>query len=398
MSNQPQNPFVTLSPGQAASGSGGGDASPRGVSSPRRDLPINRFTALGFTGTARQLFGIQFVNVMLILLTIGIWTPWARVRKRRFFYNNTRILGDGLDYLATGFDLFKGWSIVVIVMAGFYSLPLLGVPFLQEGTSLALLAIYPWAINRSLRFNARNVVWRDVRFDFSGSYVGSAWYLFLLPFIGILSLGILLPLASKGMREYMARNYRFGAARFSGRGQLGQYYGAGAKTLLLAVLLIGVVTGLAGLAIYNLSPTGLITESLITEGVLPDILANEITATILYFLPVMLFLVFVLTGGFYRALTRNIMVNALRLQGGVRFRSQISGMGLAWIIVSNLVLSIVTLGLLVPWAQVRQYRYLARNTEIRPIADMQGFIDRQVQAGSSIGDAIGEAGGLEINF
>ena len=112
----------------------------------------------------------------------------------------------------------------------------------------------------------------------------------------------------------------------------------------------------------------------------------------------MLFLVFVLTGGFYRALSRNIMVNALRLQGGVRFRSQISGMGLAWIIVSNLVLSIVTLGLLVPWAQVRQYRYLARNTEIRPIADMQGFIDRQVQAGSSIGDAIGEAGGLEINF
>jgi uncharacterized membrane protein YjgN (DUF898 family) len=81
--------------------------------------------------------------------------------------------------------------------------------------------------------------------------VGSAWYLFLLPFIGILSLGILLPLALKGMREYIARNYRFGAARFSGRGQLGQYYGAGAKTLLLAVLLIGIVTGLAGLAIYN---------------------------------------------------------------------------------------------------------------------------------------------------
>lgn len=380
MSNQPQNPFANLPPGQT-------------TSSPRKDRPINRFTPLGFTGTARELFGIQFVNILLTLLTVGIWIPWARVRKRRFFYNNTRILGDGLDYLATGFDLFKGWSVVVIILAGFYALPLLGVPFLQEGTSLALLAVYPWAINRSLRFNARNIVWRDVRFDFSGTYLGSAWYLFLLPFIGVLSLGILMPLASKGMREYVARNYRFGAARFSGKGQLGHYYGAGVRTLLLTLLLIGLVTVLSGLAIYSLLPIGLTMEDLLT-----NILANESTVTILYLVPVLLFVIFLFVGGFYRALTRNIMVNALRLQGGVRFRSQISGLALAWIIVSNLILSVITIGLLVPWAQVRQYRYLAQNTEIRPIADMQRFLDRQVQAGSSIGDAIGEAGGLEISF
>ena len=75
-----------------------------------------------------------------------------------------------------------------------------------------------------------------------------------------------------------------------------------------------------------------------------------------------------------------------------------SGIGLAWIIVSNLVLAIVTLGLLMPWAQVRQYRHLTTNAELRPIADMESFVDRQSKAGSSIGDAIGEAGGLEINF
>ena len=392
MSNQPQNPFANLPSGQTTS-AGGGDASRRGASSPRKDRPINRFTPLGFTGTARELFGIQFVNILLTLLTLGIWIPWARVRKRRFFYNNTRILGDGLDYLATGFDLFKGWSVVVIMLAGFYALPLLAVPFLQEGTILALLVAFPWAINRSLRFNARNIVWRDVRFDFLGTYLGSTWYLFLLPFIGVLSLGIVMPLASKGMREYVARNYRFGAARFSGRGQLGHYYGAGVRTLLLTLMLIGLVTALVGLAIYNLLPDGLTTEDVLT-----NILANESAAIIRYLVPVLLFVIFLSVGGFYRALTRNIMVNALRLQGGVRFRSQISGLALAWIIISNLVLSVITIGLLVPWAQVRQYRYLAQNTEIRPIADMQRFLDRQVQAGSSIGDAIGEAGGLEIHF
>ena len=102
---------------------------------------------------------------------LGIWIPWARVRKRRFFYNNTRILDEGLDYLATGFDIFKGWLIVTVVLVLFYALPMLGIPFLQEGFSLLLVFLYPWALNQCLRFNARNLAWRDVRFDFKGSYL-----------------------------------------------------------------------------------------------------------------------------------------------------------------------------------------------------------------------------------
>ena len=85
-------------------------------------------------------------------------------------------------------------------------------------------------------------------------------------------------------------------------------------------------------------------------------------------------------------------------QGGVRFRSDVSGLVLAWIMVSNLILVVLTLGLLQPWTQVRQYRYLTENTEIRPIADMKGFIDKQLRAGGSVGDAVGEATSMEITF
>ena len=92
------------------------------------------------------------------------------------------------------------------------------------------------------------------------------------------------------------------------------------------------------------------------------------------------------------------MVNALRLQGGVRFRSEVSGLVLAWVMVSNLILVVLTLGLLQPWTQVRQYRYLTENTEIRPTADMKGFIDKQLRAGGSVGDAVGEATSMEITF
>ena len=151
MANKPENPFANQPPPEPRNRRG--DDPTAG----RKPSPINRFTPFVFTGTGRQLFGIQFLNILLIVLTLGVWTPWARVRKRRFFYSNTRILGDGLDYLATGFDLFKGWIVVTIVLLGFYALPVLGIPFLQEGASLVLLLIYPWALNRSLRFNARNL-------------------------------------------------------------------------------------------------------------------------------------------------------------------------------------------------------------------------------------------------
>ena len=59
--------------------------------------------------------------------------------KAPVFHNNTRILDEGLDYLATGFDIFKGWLIVTVVLVLFYALPMLGIPFLQEGFSLLLV-------------------------------------------------------------------------------------------------------------------------------------------------------------------------------------------------------------------------------------------------------------------
>jgi len=401
MTTQPQNPFMNM----PASGTSGIGAPPPGTPSgaaaagggAQRSV-VNRFTPLAFTGTALQLFGVQFVNILLICLTLGIWIPWARVRKRRFFYSNTRILDEGLDYLASGFDIFKGWLVVTMVLVLFYALPFLGVPFLQEAFSVALLFIYPWAINRSLRFNARNIAWRDVRFDFNGGYFASLWYFFLLPLLGILTLGLLMPLASKGMRDYVAARYRFGSAGFTSDAALGSYYAAGFKTLLL-FLILTVPTAVLFM-LWLAGPIGLLMSGAIglEDPNLQVLLNDPSLSTALYILPVILIVFFMITGSYYQALTRNIMLDSLRLRGGIRFRSNMSGLVLGWIMLSNLVLVLISLGLLHPWAQVRRYRYLTETVEIRPIAEMRGFIDRQLKAGGSIGDAVGEAGGLEITF
>ena len=377
MADQPDNPFTTIP-------KRGSSEFHKAVTGRRetQNHAVNRFTPLSFSGTAKQLFGIQFVNILLITLTLGIWIPWARVRRRRFFYNNTRILGDGLDYLATGFQIFKGWALVTVTFLALYALPFTGVPFLQEFFFVVLMFVYPWALNRSLRYNARNIAWRDVRFDFTGSYLGSFWNLFIFPSLGVVTLGLLLPMASKSKRDYIARCYRFGDAKFASDSALSAYYGAGLKTLAL-ILILSIPLIVELLLVTNIS-------SNFTPILSPLIFENFTFFSVI--------LIFLITTRYYHALTRNIMVRSLRLQGGIRFNSSLSGFRLAWITVSNVVVGVLFLGLLFPWAQVRLYRYLTAKTEIRPVNDMQGFVDKQVDAGHSIGDAIGEADGLDINI
>jgi len=200
------------------------------------------------------------------------------------------------------------------------------------------------------------------------------------------------------MRDYVAARYRFGSAGFTSDAGLGSYYGAGLKTLLLFLILAVPVVVITMVMLTKQIALIMSGTMVVDERMLVTMLADPTLSALRYAIPVFLFFLFMLTGSYYQALTRNIMVDGLRLRGGIRFRSNLSGFVLGWIILSNLFLVVISLGLLQPWAQVRRYRYLTETIEIRPIAEMRGFIDRQLKAGGSVGDAVGEAGDLEISF
>ena len=62
---------------------------------PPQEMPFE------FKGTASQYFGIWIVNLLLTIITLGIYTPWAKVRTKRYFYGNTLLDGSPFDYLAS---------------------------------------------------------------------------------------------------------------------------------------------------------------------------------------------------------------------------------------------------------------------------------------------------------
>lgn len=358
---------------------------------------FQRFERLIFTGTAAAYFKIYFVNILLILVTLGIWVPWARVRQRRYFYSNTRILGDGLDYLATGFDLLKGWLLALAVIVTFYVIPFFPIEilFFQEALSFGLVLAYPWALNKSLQFNARNLVWRDVRFTWHGTYWGVFWSMFAAPLLGLLSLGIFMPMASRIMRHYIAEHYSFGSKQFEISSSIAEFYRVGGQTFLL--LMAGGLLTLGPVFLVSFGALDFISRATGSIEIHnnPQVI-SMVSGIFLSLITVIVLFVVVTT--YYRAGTRNLMINGLRLDKIILFRSEISGFKLALIVLQNMFVSVASLTLLLPWARVRYYRYLTENTFIRPNSDMAQFIDDERDAGHSVGDAISETAGLEISL
>src|SRR6266853_2027190 len=122
-----------------------------------------------FPAHAGEYFRIWIVNLALPIVTLGIYSAWAKVRKRRYFYGHTRVDGESFEYRANPIAILKGRLIAVALFAVFYAISHFA-PFYIWAIYLVLLFVGPWLEVRSLAFNAYNTAYRNVRFAFSGTY------------------------------------------------------------------------------------------------------------------------------------------------------------------------------------------------------------------------------------
>ena len=176
-----------------------------------------------FKGKAMEYFGIWLANILLTVVTIGIFSAWAKVRRLKYFYNNTNILENSFAYHATGWQIFKGRIIafVVIIILGIGSSYIPGFSFVSF---IIIFFLSPFIINSSLRFNARMISYRNIRFNWHGNYKQTLLYFVLGPVISFFSLGFLQPLFTKFYYTYYANNHSYGTSRFSADTTIKQYY------------------------------------------------------------------------------------------------------------------------------------------------------------------------------
>ena len=169
--------------------------------------------ALTFSGNASEYFKIWIVNLLLTVATLGIYAAWAKVRTKRYFYANTRVLGHAFEYLADPVRILIGNIIVVALLfaLNFSSM----VSMVAYGVILAMILIAtPWFVVRALLFNARNSAWRGLRFHFNGQY-GEAFKIFvLLPLLTAVSLGLAYPWVARQQREWVVNRHAYGQTGF----------------------------------------------------------------------------------------------------------------------------------------------------------------------------------------
>jgi uncharacterized membrane protein YjgN (DUF898 family) len=349
------------------------------------------FHRLSFTGNAAEYFGIWIVNILLTIITLGIYSAWAKVRRNRYFYGNTVLLGRAFEYHAKGKQIFIG-RLIVLGCLVVYNIILAVLPVAGLIVGLVALCFFPWLIMRGLRFSARVTSYRNVRFNFVGK-MGGAFIAFMAgPFVALVSFGILAPFASRWMSRYIGNNLRYGGRPFASNPRLGPFYKNWLETLAISFASAIVV---AAIVMGTLRATGSFDYATFVEYS-QDSRFTVITALIGVY--AFIFIVGGMAYFFYWAGVRNIAWSATAFDGKHEVKSDLSRSRYAWIAVSNVAVTVLTLGLMRPWAAVRMARYTNEHTAVRFDGDVGEILATVEQEGSAVGAEFMEFEGFDFGF
>lgn len=331
-----------------------------------------RTLSLSFTGNAKEYFGIWIVNTLLRIVTLGIYSPWAKVRKRRYFYGNTLLDDASFDYLADPLAILKGWFIAGLFF-GIYSLASRTSPIVSTVMMLIFLGLYPWVIVRSRIFNLRNSSHRNIRFSFRADY-GEAykvflWWQLLVP----LTLGILAPYVVYRQKRFVVENSSYGTTPFRFDAAPRQYYRAFLPMFVLIPLVAAAMAGIFWLRKGGGSPL------------------QALLLAVLFFATYLVAVLYLPT-----ALT-NVTWSATSI-GGHRFESKLRVLDLAWIHFSSALAVLCTLGLLAPWAAVRLARYRLNKLTLSGVGSLDSIIAAENEAMGATGEELGDMLGFDLGL
>ncbi len=355
--------------------------------------PTMHYQQFVFRGETREYFGIWIVNVLLTIVTLGIYSAWAKVRRQRYFYGNTYLAGSSFDYHARPLQILVGRIIVLVVIGG-YNLALNIYPILGAAIVVVFIFAIPWFVMRGMRFSARVTSYRNVRFDFTGGY----WGAFLAYIVGgviiYMSAGILAPLASQWMWKYQLNNLRFGDRPVISDPRVDKIYSqwwAPAIVFVVGAAFLAAALGILGFYLFyrwsdqfdsadGLASSPLAIIALIYAGMIPFILLYVVCSLV------------------YTAGVRNVVLNETLLDGRHSVASHINRWRYTRIWITNALATIFTLGLARPWAAIRMARFLAAGTGLYATTDLDEFVGSARLSGSAVGSEFMDVEGFDFGF
>jgi uncharacterized membrane protein YjgN (DUF898 family) len=377
--------------------------------SARGNETVYRFS---FTGGAKEYFRIWVVNTLLVILTLGLWSPWAKIRKKKWFLGHTWVAGSNFDFHASPWPIFRGRLLAGIAffiywMAGEFQ------PQYASWVALALAVVAPMLIVGSLRFNLMNTSYRNIRFA-SQSTLTLA-FIALLPFIVAAALAVKFPLLEKefeGWRSFtgaavlsslvftffypyvhgklrlLALNHSsYGSAPIRCSTRIKTFYSSHVRGSVIGV----------GVIIVAFLISGAMSAALFTHAVMSHLDKNfALLFSALIALPISFaFLV-------WYAATQTRLINATfnltRVSDNVRVFSEIRTLPMAKLYFVNTVAILFTLGLALPWAAVRTAKQRVETTALAVTGDLDAIVADNITAYNATADAATDFFSLDISL
>ena len=132
-------------------------------------------SAFAFEGNWQDFARIALPNLLLTIVTLGVYRFWATTRERRYLWSRTRFVDENLEWAGTGMELFIGFVMVFVL----FGIPYFGLSFVAqalvargyESLGIALSAVAALAIFyllgvarfRALRYRLSRTRWRGTQ-------------------------------------------------------------------------------------------------------------------------------------------------------------------------------------------------------------------------------------------
>jgi len=192
-----------------------------GAPQPWQIAPPPRLDLL-YAGTGSGLFFVVAKNLLLTLVTLGIYLPWARTERRKYLCQNIEVGGQRLRYHGTGREVLLGYLKVAALYLLLFGVPM-GVSAVYPTVGLvlrvvgvfAIIPLIPIAIFGSVRYRLSRTSLRGVRFGLDGGAKGYLLLYLKVMLFTVLTLGLYGPYGSNQLHRYLIARHRYGSEAFA---------------------------------------------------------------------------------------------------------------------------------------------------------------------------------------
>lgn len=338
------------------------------------------YAQVEFSGNSSDYFSIWIVNLALTIVTLGVYSAWAKVRKERYFYTHTSLAGGSFDYHAKPKAILIGRIIAVTLLAIYLSSSYID-PMAPVIVVVLIFLIAPWLVVRSRIFRMRVSSYRGIRFNFKRDYVAAFKVYYLSALVTVVSLGLATATSTYMRNKFAVSHSGFGQTDFKFKGEHSAFVEFFWKSVGLTFLLV------IALSVFTVIFGALLTG----PGMGP---ASQV---VLLLFNLLLFAGYLAIGIYYQVRLRNYIWNTATL-GENHFLSTLSVREMIGIYFSNLLAIVFSLGLLIPWAQIRLAKYRAEHLSVWLVADWEKYLAASGTEGSAIGDEVGDAFDVDIDL